>query len=46
MKSGMQKGSVIILKKGQLVVFEEVQMPDDERLNEVEEDGYKYLGIL
>ena len=45
MEFGIKKCGVIVLKRGKLVSSEEVEMPDGERIKEVEENGCKYLGI-
>ena len=33
-------------KKGKVVDFDGVQLPNGEKMQSVEEEGYKYLGIL
>ena len=45
MEFGMKKCGVLVLKRGKVVWFEGVEMPDGERINEVEKSGYRYLGI-
>ena len=46
MEFGIKKFDVLVLKIGKVVSSEGVQMSDGERIEEVEENGYKYLGIL
>ena len=42
---GMKCG-VVILKKGKLVKFDGIHLPNQEIMKEVDENGYTYLGIL
>ena len=37
---------MLVLKQGKIVSSEGAEMPDGERIKEVEENGYRYLGIL
>ena len=46
MEFGITKCSVLVLKKGKVVDSDGVQLPNRERMQSVEEEGYKYLGIL
>ena len=46
MEFGIRKCSVLVLKKGKVVDSDGVQLPNGERMQFVEEEGYKYLGIL
>ena len=46
MELGIKECGVLVLKRGNVVSFEEVKMPDGERIKEVEENRYRYLGIL
>ena len=41
-----KKCSVLVLKRGTVVSSEGVEMPDGERIKEIEKNGYRYLGIL
>ena len=41
-----KKCSVLVLKRGTVVSSEGVEMPDGERIKEIEKNGYSYLGIL
>ena len=40
------KCGVLVLKRGKVVPSEGVEIPDGKRINEVEKNEYKYLGIL
>ena len=46
MEFGIKKCGVLVLKRGTVVSSEGVEMPDGERIKEVEKNGYRYLGIL
>ena len=46
MEFGKKKCDVLVLKRGKVVSSAGVEMPDDERIKEIEKNGYKYLGIL
>ena len=46
MQFGIKKCGVIVLRRGDIVLSEGVEMPDGERIKEVQKNGYKYLGIL
>ena len=46
MEFGPKKCGVVILKKGKLVKFDGIRLPDHEIIKEVDERGYTYLGIL
>ena len=37
---------VVILKKGKLVKFDGINLPNQEIMKAVDENGYTYLGIL
>ena len=43
---GIKKHGVLVLKRGKVVSSEGVEMPDGERIKEIEKNGYRYLGIL
>ena len=43
---GLKKCGVVILKKGKLVNFDRVHLPNQEIMKEVDENGHTYLGIL
>ena len=46
MEFGLKKCGVVVMKRGKVVKYDEVDLPDGRRMNSVEEDGYKYLGII
>ena len=46
MEFGLEKCGVVILKKGKLVRFDGINLPNQEIMKEVDENGYTYLGIL
>ena len=46
MEFGLKKCGVVILKKGKLVKFDGIQLPNEEIMKEVDENGYTYFGIL
>ena len=45
-KFGLPKCEVLIMKRGKVVKMEGINMPDAKMMKNIEEDGYKYLGIL
>ena len=46
MEFGLKKCGVILMKRGKLVEFDGIVLPNDTIMKTVDEDGYKYLGIL
>ena len=46
MESEIKTCGVLVLKRGTVVSYEGVEIPNDERIKEVEKDGYRYQGIL
>ena len=42
---GMEKCSTGRIKKGKIFDMEDIEMPDGQRMKQIEESGYKYLGI-
>lgn len=46
MEFGLSKCGVLIMKKGKIVESDGLCMPDDTMMRNIEESGYKYLGIL
>ena len=46
MEFGLKKRGVVILKKGKLVKFDRIHLPNQEIMKAVDENGYTYLGIL
>ena len=45
MEFGIKKCGVLVLERGKVVSSERIEMPNDERIKEVEKNRYKYLGI-
>ena len=43
---GLKKCAVLVLKRGKMVRMEEIELPDEKRMEEVNLDGYKCLGVL
>ena len=46
MEFGLKKRGVVILKKGKLVKFDGIHLPNQGIMKAVDENGYTYLGIL
>ena len=46
MESGLPKCGVLIMKRGKVVKSEGISMSDGKMMKNIEESGYKYLGIL
>ena len=46
MELGQKKCGVVILKKGKLLKFDGIHLPNQEIMKELDENGYTYLGIL
>ena len=46
MEFGLPKYGVLIMKRGKVVKSEGISMPDGKMMKNIEEGGYKYLGIL
>ena len=42
----LSKCGVLIMKRGKVVNNEEINMADGKTIKNIEEDGYKYLGVL
>ena len=43
---GIKKCGVIIMNRGKVKWTDRIELPSDKKIREIEEDGYKYLGIL
>ena len=43
---GIKKCGVIIMNRGKVKPTDGIELPSSEKIREIEEDGYKYLGIL
>ncbi|CAB4035993.1 Hypothetical predicted protein [Paramuricea clavata] len=46
MEFGIKKSGMLVMKRGKIVECNGIQLPDEKTIKSVEEDGYKYLGIL
>ena len=46
MEFSPKKSGVVILKKGKLVEFDRIHLPNHEIMKEANQNGYTYLGIL
>ena len=46
MELGIKKCVVIIMNKGKVKSTDGIELPSGEKIREIEEDGYKHLGIL
>ena len=46
MEFGIKKCGVIIMNRGKFKSTDGIDLPSGEEMREIEEDGYKYLGIL
>ena len=46
MQFGIKKCGVTIIKRGKLVKSEDLRLTNGESIKEVDDEGYKYLGIL
>ena len=46
MEFGIKKGGVIIMNRGKVKSTDRIKLPSGEKIREIKEDGYKYLGIL
>ena len=46
MEFGMKKCGILTMKRGKVVRFEGIKLPNCKVMKEVEKEGYKYLGIV
>ena len=46
MEFGIQKCGVLVLKRGKVVKSEGISVSDRQVVDEIGEEGYKYLGIV
>ena len=46
MSFGQEKCGVLEMRRGRQVGSSEIDLADDQHVGEIEEEGYKYLGIL
>ena len=46
MEFGMEKCAVLVMEAGMKVECDGIELPDGQLIKEVDDDGYKYLGVL
>ena len=46
MSFGLDKCAVLEMRRGSKLGISGIDLPDDQHVREIEEEGYKYLGIL
>ena len=46
MSFGLDKCAVLEMRRGRQVCSSGIELPEDHHIGEIEEEGYKYLGIL
>ena len=46
MEFGLNKCGVLLMKRGKKVRFDDITLLDEQIIREIEEEGYKFLGIL
>ena len=46
MSFGLDKCAILEMRRGRQVGSSGIDLPDNQHIKEVEEDGYKYLGIM
>ena len=46
MEFGIRKCGVLVMKKGKAIATDGIELPDRQVVKDIEENGYKYLGIL
>lgn len=46
MEFGIKKCGVLVLKRGKIIKCDGIELPSNEVIKQVEEDGYTYLGIV
>ena len=46
MEFGIKKCGVIIINRGKVKSTDRIELPSGEKISGIEEDGYKYLGVL
>ena len=46
MEFGVKKCGVVSLKRGKLIKSNGIELPTGEKIKNVDEDGYKYLGVI
>ena len=43
---GIRKCGVLVMKRGKAITTDGIELPDGQMMKDIEENGYKYLGIL
>ena len=46
MTFGLKKCGFVVIKRSKVVKYDGVDLPDGRRMKSVEEEGYRYLGLL
>ena len=46
MEFGIKKCGMLVLKRGKIAKMEGIVLPDGQVMREIDNNGYKYLGIL
>ena len=46
MQFGVEKCGIIVMNRGKMVTSEVIRLANNESVKEVDDEGYKYLGIL
>ena len=46
MEFGMDKCAIVRIKKGKICNMEDIEMPDRQRMKQIEKSGYRHLGII
>ena len=46
MQFGLEKCGILVLERGKVIKSDGIELPNGERMREIDLDGYKYLGIL
>ena len=46
MKFGICKWKTLFIRSGKMIDTDDTEMPDGKGMKQVEEDGYKYLGMV
>lgn len=46
MEFGLEKCGLLVLKRGKVVKMDGVTLPDGQARKQIDDDGYRYLGIL
>ena len=46
MEFGIDKCGLIVMQRGKVIKTEGIQLPDGSTIKDIEEEGYKYLGVI